>query len=150
MKKHITAFALTTVAILALAPGVLANDVMVISGFARASAAPQASAAAAYVTLANRGKEADQLVGVTSPAAAMAHLHQSKTQDGVASMVPVETLELGAGAFVEMKPGGLHIMLMSLKAPLKQGESLTLELEFAKAGKVTVTVPIKGVAATGP
>ncbi len=49
-----------------------------------------------------------------------------------------------------MAPGGLHIMLMGLKAPLQQGGSLTLDLTFEHAGAVTVQVPVGGVAATGP
>ncbi len=62
-------------------------------------------------------------------------------------MEPVEALDLAPGQTVEMKPGGLHIMLMGLKAPLKKGGKLILELSFEKAGKITVEVPVAGVAA---
>ena len=52
---------------------------------------------------------------------------------------------------VALKPGGLHIMLMGLRAPLKKGASLELSLIFEKAGdKMTVTVPVAGVAADSP
>ncbi|MBC8035836.1 MAG: copper chaperone PCu(A)C [Rhizobiales bacterium] len=143
------AMALTLSAILALAPGVLANDVMVMDAFARASATPKASSAAAYIKLVNRGAETDRLLSITTDGAAMAQLHETKSLDGVISMSAVEILELPPGQTAEMKPGGLHIMLMGLKAPLKKGGTLSLDLNFEKAGKITVEVPIEGVAATG-
>ncbi len=144
----LAAASLTLAAILALAPGVLANDVMVINAFARASATPKASSAVAYVTIENRGAEADRLVSIATDQAAMAHLHDTKMVDGVASMLPVEALDLTPGQAVAMKPGGLHIMLMGLKAPLQKGSKLNLEFTFEKAGKIAVDVPILGVAAT--
>ncbi len=66
------------------------------------------------------------------------------------SMPTVEGLDLPPGATVEMAPGDLHIMLMGLKSPLKEGGQLALELSFAKAGNLAVQVPIRGVAATVP
>ncbi len=146
--EFLAAMALTIAAILALASGVLANDVMVMSGFARASATPQAKSAAAYISLENRGPEADRLLSVATDRAAMAHLHDTKTVDGIASMKPVEALDLAPGQSVAMKPGGLHIMLTGLRAPLQKGSKLNLELSFEKAGKITVEVPIEGVAAS--
>ena len=145
----LAAMALTLAAILALASGVLANDVMVMDAFARASATPRASSAVAYMTLTNRGAEADRLLSIATDKAAMAHLHGTKSLDGVVSMEAMETLDLAPGQTVEMKPGGLHIMLMGLKAPLQKGSKLSLELSFEKAGKITVDVPVGGVAATG-
>jgi len=144
----VAAAGLTLAAILALAPGVLANDVMVMNGFARASATPQAKSAVAYITLENRGGEADRLLSVATDRAAMAHLHDTKSVEGVVSMEPVEALDVPPGQTVAMKPGGLHIMLMGLKAPLQKGSKLTLELSFEKAGKITVEVPVEGVAAS--
>ncbi len=41
-------------------------------------------------------------------------------------------------------------MLMGLKHPLKAGEKLELELDFTKAGKVHVSVPVQPLAASGP
>lgn len=144
----LAALALTMAAILALAPGVLANDVTVLNAFARASATPQARSAVAYITLMNRGAEADRLLSIATDKAAMAHLHDTKSVNGVVSMEPVEALDLAPGQTVEMKPGGLHIMLMGLKSPLQKDGTLSLELEFEKAGKMTVEVPVGGVAAT--
>lgn len=154
MRKSIleilAAIALTLAAILASAPGVLANDVMVIGAFARASATPAATSAVVYVTLVNHGAATDRLMAISTPVAAMADVHQSKSADGVMSMDAVPALDLPPGETVAMKPGGLHIMLMGLKAPLKRGATLTLELSFEKAGRIMVRVPIGGVAANAP
>lgn len=146
----IAAIALTCASTLISLPEALANDVTVIGSFARASATPQATSATVYLTIANHGAGPDSLLAVTTPSAAMAHLHQSRSSDGVMSMVPVDSLELPPGSTVEMSPGGLHIMLMGLKSPLKEGGHLELQLSFSQAGKLAVQVPIKGVAATGP
>jgi hypothetical protein len=62
----------------------------------------------------------------------------------------VEAVTLPAGERVALEPGGLHIMLMGLKAPLKKGETIELILTFAKAGQVKLEVPVAGVAANAP
>ena len=53
-------------------------------------------------------------------------------------MHPVGSLEIPAGGSVIFKPQGLHIMLMNLKAPLRQGETLTLTLIFENAGSTRI------------
>jgi len=60
----------------------------------------------------------------------------------VMKMREVEAIELPAGKTVELKPGGLHIMLMGLKAPLKAGSSVPLTLKFEKAGEVSVKLTV--------
>jgi copper(I)-binding protein len=62
-------------------------------------------------------------------------------------MRQVQAIELPAGKTVELKPGGLHIMLVGLKAPLKAGDRFPMKLTFAKAGEVTVDVMVQ---AAGP
>ncbi len=140
------AIALTLGAILALSPGVLAGDVMVMGAFARASAMPTAKTGAVYMTLMNQAAAADRLVAVTTGAATSAMLHQSVEENGVAKMLHVDSLEIPAGGSVEFKPGGYHIMLMGLKAPLKKGGMLMLQLKFEHAGMVEVMADVGDVA----
>jgi periplasmic copper chaperone A len=142
----LTAISLTLGAILALSHQVLASDVMVIGAFARASAVPTAKAGTVYMSLMNMGPKADRLLSVTSDVAASAELHESVMKDGVASMPHVDSLEIPAGATVELKPGGYHIMLMGLKVPLKKDEMVPLHLTFEQAGQVDVMVKIGDVA----
>lgn len=143
----LTATALTLGAIIALPSGVLASDVMVTQAFARASAVPTARAGTVYMTLMNHGAGADRLLSITTKAATSAGLHETKEVDGVVKMLPLDALEIPVNGMVEMKPGGLHIMLMGLNGPLKMGETLELQLTFERAGVVDVEARIGEVAA---
>ncbi len=143
-----TATALTLGAIVALSHQVLASDVMVIGAFARASAVSTATSGVVYMTLTNHGATADKLVSITTLVASMAMLHESKEDGGVATMLDMAGLDIPAGSSIEMKPGGIHIMLMGLKAPLKKGDTLKLVLSFEHAGNVDVEAKIGGVAQT--
>jgi protein SCO1/2 len=104
------------------------------------------SPAALYVTLINRGREPDTLMGVSSNAAARGSVHDMQMQDGVMRMVPLDGLEIPAGDTVRLEPGGRHGMLEELARPLIVGSRLQVELDFARGG--TVTVPAKVVSYT--
>ena len=98
-----------------------------------------AQAAAAYVTLVNTGKVADRLIGGSTPVAEHFEIHQMAVSHGVMTMRPVEGgLVVPVGGAVELKPGGLHIMLTGLKRQLTLGETVTATLEFQRAGRVTL------------
>ena len=87
---------------------------------------------------------ADTLTGVkVDPSvAAMAQMHETVMDNGAMKMQEVASVDLPAGSAVEFKPGGYHIMLMQLAAPLKVGSAITLTLELKKAGAITVSVPV--------
>ena len=126
-----------------------AADIAVEAPFARASAGT-AGAGAAYMTLKSAEASADRLTSASTPAAERAELHTHVMEGDVMRMREVDSIEIPAGGTVELKPGGLHIMLIGLKAPLKEGESFPLTLSFAKAGPVTVTVPVKSPSEMAP
>jgi copper(I)-binding protein len=65
-------------------------------------------------------------------------------------MRPVKAIEINVGEPAVLKPGGLHVMLIGLKAPLKQGETFPLTLTFAKAGTTTVDVAVQAAGAGLP
>lgn len=104
---------------------------------------------AAYVTVTNRGTSADRLVGASSPVARRADLHTHIHEGGVMRMRKVPGIDLPPGARVTFRPGGYHVMLMGLKAPLKKGGSFPLNLRFEKAGARKVTVRVMGIGAMG-
>jgi periplasmic copper chaperone A len=119
------------------------GPIHVESSFARASASPAAKSGAAYVTITNTGKSSDRLIGVEGDAAGMIQIHMTEMTNGVMSMKEVEGgIEIPAGGTIQLEPGGNHVMLMGLKAPLVEGETLPLTLVFEKAGKVDVDVPV--------
>ena len=99
---------------------------------------------AAYMRVANSSNVDDRLVAVSSPQAAMAHLHQTVTEDNVSRMEGIDALIIPGGATLSMRPGGIHIMLMSVTGPLEAGDELELTLGFLEAGDVTFTAPVRG------
>lgn len=123
-----------------------ADGVSVEAPFARATAGP-AKNGAAFLTVRNTGAEADRLIGAKTPVADRAELHTHLHENGVMKMRPVDAVEVPAGGMAALQPGGDHIMMMGLKAPLKEGESFPLTLIFEKAGEMTVDIPIGGVGA---
>jgi copper(I)-binding protein len=139
--------ALFLASLVLLASMAIANDVMVSGAYARASAVATAKTGVVYLTVMNHGAAPDRLIGVKTPAATEASLHETVQENGVARMQAVPALEIGPGASVEFSPNGLHVMLIGLTQPLKKGESLRLTLVFERAGEVAIDVPIGDVAA---
>ena len=100
-------------------------------------AAARAMALEAGIT--NGAKAADNLVGGTSPIAAKVEVHIMNMDGGVMRMRPLKDgLAIPAGQTVALKPGGLHVMFMSIKAPFKEGETVKATLTFEKAGTIDV------------
>jgi copper(I)-binding protein len=116
---------LLTTAALLLAGSALAQTVKVQDAWARATV-PGQQATGAFMTL--TAPEGARLVGASSPAAGVTEVHEMTLQGDVMQMRAIAALELPAGKPVELKPGGHHIMLMDLKAPLAPGSTLTLTL----------------------
>ncbi len=119
-----------------------AGDITVSNAWARASIG-MGKTGAAFMTLKNTGKVDDRLVSASSDVAKKVSVHTSLMENGIMKMRPVKAIEVPAGGMVMLKPGGLHIMFMGLKAPFKQGESFTLKLQFEKAGSIDTVVSIK-------
>ncbi len=105
---------------------------------------------AAYFTIRNNGTDSDRLIKVTNPNAAMTSIHATTMKDGAMSMSPAGPLEILPGQTITLKPGGLHLMIMKLSAPLKEGANTKLELTFERAGKITVLTPVFGPGAREP
>ncbi len=115
--------------------------------YARATA-PGQPAGGGFLTLRNSGTAGDRLLSASAEVAKTVELHTMKMEGDVMRMRQVEAIELPAGKAVELKPGGLHIMFIGLKAPLKKGDSFPLKLKFEKAGEVTVQVNVEAAGAS--
>ena len=130
-----------------------AADLAIEQPWARATPG-RAPTGAAYLTLVNRGRDDDKLLGAATPVAGKVELHGSRAAAGhgghVMEMRPVAEVEVKAGQSVVFKPDGLHVMLVGLKAPLKEGERFPLTLRFAKAGEVKIEVPVAKAGAMAP
>jgi copper(I)-binding protein len=134
---------------LMLASPASAADIEVTAPFARATAG-SAQAGAAFMTLKNMSARDDELVSASSPVANSAELHTHLMEGDIMRMREVPSIDVPAGGSVSMQPGGLHVMLMGLKQPLRQGEVFPLTLTFANAGPITVEIPVKGVSEMPP
>ena len=149
--------ALSFAALLPLAAPAYAHDhrahhaadhgVAIIQGWARETAPGQVNGGG-FLTITNNATQADRLVSATSPASATVQLHTMSMDGGIMRMrelpqgIPVPTKGV-----VELKPGGMHIMFIGLKAPFKPGQTVKLTLRFEKAGAVDVSLPVRPVGA---
>ncbi len=110
-----------------------------------------ASSGAGYMTITNKGAAPDKVSCVSSDASAQCQIHTMTMEDGVMKMRPVEGgLEIKPGETVTLKPGGYHMMLVDLKHPLEQGQSVKATLKFDHAGTVDVEYPVAGIGAPAP
>jgi hypothetical protein len=132
-----------------LAADVKVGDLVIRQVWSRATIGSGVNGAI-YLEIDNAGADADRLVAVASPVAAMAHLHMTEMQGDMASMKAMDGLDIPAGAKVVLKPQANHIMLMGLSQQLKQGGDFPLTLQFEKAGKVEVRAVVEAAGALGP
>lgn len=117
--------------------------------FARATP-PGAKSGGAFLTIVNSGTTAATLVGVASPVAGAAELHQMAMDGGVMTMRAVRALDVPPGGKLELKPGGYHIMLLDLAQPLKVGDKVPLKLSFQNLGTIEVAVEVEAMGAGSP
>lgn len=114
-----------------------------------------ASAGAAYMTLTSATDDAVVGASVDPSVAGTVELHETKmadtgdmtatTAEGMApamEMVPVDEIALPAGEAVALEPGGLHMMLLDLAAPLEVGTTIQITLELASGATQVVDVPV--------
>ena len=88
------------------------------------------------------GATADRLLAASAGVAQRVELHTMSMEGDVMRMRQVQGIDVPAGQTVELKPGGLHIMFIGLRAPLQTGTSFPLTLRFEKAGEVKVDVKV--------
>ena len=101
-----------------------------------------APTAAAYFVVHNKGGEDDRLLGVSTPHAGKAELHEHIHADGLMKMQQVQNVAIPAGGEVQFAPMGYHVMLFNLQQQAKDGERFPLTLTFEKAGTVEVEIAV--------
>lgn len=125
------------------------GGITVVKPWARATPGG-AKVAGAYLEIRAAAGVEDNLIAAKSPVAGSVELHDHVDDGGVMKMRKQETIPIKGAQSVVLKPGGLHIMLMELKAPLKEGDKVQFTLVFEKAGELTIEAPISKVGASGP
>jgi len=126
-----------------------AGDICVSDAWARATP-PGAETGAVYFSVVNKGRAADSLVSASSSTTPSAMVHRSVMTGNIARMEMVARLDLAPGARVTFAPSSYHLMLDGLKQPLAQGSTISVTLDFTKAGKLTLPVPVLSIGAAGP
>jgi hypothetical protein len=137
-----TALAVCAFATAAAAADYTLGELKIERPWARPSAGAAANGAA-YMTIATSGTAPDQLVNAASPVAGKVELHTHILDGDVMRMRPVSGITVNVGEPAVLRPGGLHVMLIGLKEPLKPGTQFPLTLTFEKAGAVTVQVDVE-------
>ena len=99
------------------------------------------TATGAYMQL--RSADGATLLGADSPDAGIVEIHEMRMEGNTMRMRGVDKLELPAGQAVELKPGGYHVMLMDLKAPLKKGDTVAIKLKVRSKSGQTQDVEVK-------
>jgi periplasmic copper chaperone A len=134
----------------ASAEEVKAGDLVITQAWSRATPGG-AKVGGGYLTIENKGSTADRLIGGSADIAAKVQVHEMAMNNGVMTMRPIDKgLTIEPGKTVKLAPGGLHLMLLDLKSPLKQGDKVPLTLEFERAGKVPLSLDVQGIGAQGP
>jgi copper(I)-binding protein len=107
---------------------------------------PGAKVAAGYMKITSGA--ADRLIGAASPAAARVELHVTTKQGDVMRMREVKAYDIPAGGSFALEPGGAHLMLVDLKAPLKEGARVPMTLRFERAGEVKTELAVRALGST--
>lgn len=114
--------------------------------------APTARVGAGYMTIANGGAAPDRLVAASTAAAGRVEVHEMRMDGGVMRMRELAGgLDVPMRGEVALRPGGYHLMLLDLRAPLKEGTMVPVTLVFERAGRVEVELKVEpaGGPATG-
>jgi periplasmic copper chaperone A len=110
---------------------------------------PSAPAGGGFLKITNTGATPDRLISASSPVAELVQVHEMKMDGNVMRMREVEKgLEIPAGGSVTLAPGGLHLMMMGLKAPLAKDTRVPLTLVFEKAGRIEVELAVEAMGAS--
>ena len=123
-------FKLLTASLLLACSTLHAQTVEVRDAWVRATVPGQKGTGAFMNITARNGA---RLVGVSTPLAGVADVHEMKMEGDIMKMRSLPALDLPAGKTVQLKPGGYHLMLMDLKQPLTKGSMLPLTLRLQDA-----------------
>lgn len=138
-------FFLAVACLFLTASAAASGGLRVADAWARATP-PGAATGAVYFVLTG-GDAGDRLLGVSSPIAERAEMHVTTMSDGMMRMRPFEDLPLAPAETVRFEPGGRHVMLIGLKQPLREGDTVPLTLTFERAGAIDVQVEVRSVTA---
>jgi copper(I)-binding protein/transcriptional regulator GlxA family with amidase domain len=104
---------------------------------------PSQKNTAAFMVIENQGAAETELVSARSDVAEVVELHQMETISEVMSMRKLDLISVPAGGKAELKPSGFHLMLIGLNKEIKQGDEVSVTLQFANSLQKTIRVPVR-------
>jgi len=119
-----------------------AGDLVVRDAVMRATP-PGVANTAAYLTIINEGSKPDRLLSASCDRARSVEVHVSHVMNGMAMMMPSGPVTIPAGGSAKFEPGGRHLMVTGLKAPLQDGAVQEVTLRFQRAGAVTAHFDVR-------
>lgn len=122
--------------------GTAADDIQIIDPWAR-EVPPGLTTSAGFLGMKNTGDKEHKLVAAESANTGMVELHTHVNDNGVMRMRQVKDIPIAPGATTTLQPGGLHLMLMMLKKPLKAGEKMAITLEFEDGSKKDIEAEVR-------
>lgn len=93
-------------------------------------APPNAPATGAFMVIKNNGDKDVKVVKADNPVSKVTELHTHLNEGGVMKMRPVPSIEVKAKGEAVLKPGGLHVMMIDIKTPMKEGDVVPITLSF--------------------
>jgi hypothetical protein len=140
--RIVAAAVLALLASLPAAAQTAADTISIVDAYVRAPA-PNAPATGAFMVLKNSGATERRLVKAESPAARVVELHDHIDEGGVKKMRPVAAIAIAARGEAVLKPGSLHVMLIDMKKPLAEGDSVPITLGFDDGSSKRIDAPVR-------
>ena len=120
--------------------GTTVGDLTVTGAYARST---NPKVGAAFMTIENKGAADCTLTAISAPEVTdRAELHTHREENGVMSMIQIDSITIPAGGAHALERGADHVMLMDTKAPLAQGDEIAMTLDFGDCGQVPLTVKV--------
>ena len=99
--------------------------------------------AAGYLTITNRGADADTLMGIVSARAPRVQLHEIVMDGDIARMRQMPEMAITPNETLTLTPGGYHLMFLDIPTPFLTGENIPVTLTFAHAGRIEIQLPVR-------
>lgn len=141
MKKAVLAALVACLPFAASAAGV-ADQITVVDPYVR-QVPPGAMATAAYMVIRNAGSKDTKIVKAENTASKITELHTHLQEDGMMKMRKVPAIEVKAGGEAVLEPSGLHVMMIDLKGPMKEGDKVAITLGFDDGSSKKIEAPIR-------
>lgn len=148
MNSRLISLCLLALGALSVTSAVSAADCTLTTSAAwiRLPPTPAMPMAAGFVRIDNPCAQALSIVGAESLSFGDVSLHESQVVDGVNRMRELDSLPIAAKQSVQLKPGGLHLMLMQPETPLQEGEQPVITLKLKDGRRVPVTFTVRKTA----